>query len=40
MNIEIKKLKDSAILPEYQTTQAAGMDLHACLDEPVTHPVE
>jgi dUTP pyrophosphatase len=36
MNIGIKKLKDSAILPEYQTTQAAGMDLHACIDEPVT----
>lgn len=36
MNIGIKKLKPNAILPEYQTTQAAGMDLHACLDEPVT----
>lgn len=36
MNIAIKKLKESAILPEYQTTQAAGMDLHACLDEPMT----
>lgn len=23
-------------MPEYQTAQAAGMDLHACLDEPVT----
>ncbi len=34
--MHIKKLKDSAILPEYQTAQAAGMDLHACLDEPVT----
>ena len=36
MNIQIKKLKDTAILPEYQTAQAAGMDLHACVDEPVT----
>ena len=36
MNIQIKKLKPNAILPEYQTAQAAGMDLHACLDEPVT----
>lgn len=35
MNIQIKKLKENAILPEYQTAQAAGMDLHACLDEPV-----
>ena len=36
MDIQIKKLKENAILPEYQTAQAAGMDLHACLDEPVT----
>lgn len=35
MNIGIKKLKQTAILPQYQTAQAAGMDLHACLDEPV-----
>jgi len=32
----IRKLKENAILPQYQTAQAAGMDLHACLDEPVT----
>lgn len=30
--IKIVKLNDKAILPEYQTAQAAGMDLHACLD--------
>ena len=36
MNIQIKKLKNNAILPQYQTAQAAGMDVHACLDEPVT----
>ena len=36
VNIQIKKLKSNAILPVYQTAQAAGMDLHACLDEPVT----
>jgi dUTP pyrophosphatase len=36
MNIQIKKLKNEAILPEYQTALAAGMDLHACLDKPVT----
>jgi dUTP pyrophosphatase len=35
VNIAIKKLKSNAILPEYQTAQAAGMDLHACLDESV-----
>jgi dUTP pyrophosphatase len=35
MNITIVKLKDTAILPEYQTKGAAGADIHACLDEPV-----
>lgn len=41
MNVAIKKLKDQAILPEYQTAQAAGMDLHACLDAPMTlEPME
>ncbi len=41
MNIGIKKLKPNAVLPEYQTAQAAGMDLHACVDEPVTlEPME
>lgn len=36
MNIAIQKLKDMAIVPQYQTAQAAGMDLHACLDAAVT----
>lgn len=41
MNVSIKKLKPNAILPAYQTAQAAGMDVHACLDEPVTlQPME
>lgn len=41
MKVQIKKLRESAILPEYQTAQAAGMDLHACLDESVTlEPME
>lgn len=41
MNIQIKKLNENAILPEYQTEQAAGMDLHACLDESiVVRPME
>lgn len=35
MNIAIKKLNDNAVLPSYQTTQAAGMDVAACIDEPV-----
>lgn len=36
MTIDIKKLKPNAIIPQYQTEQAAGMDVHACLDEAVT----
>jgi len=36
MNIPITKLRSSAILPEYQTEHAAGMDLHASIDEPIT----
>lgn len=32
----VKLLKDDAVLPEYQTPGAAGMDLIACLDKPVT----
>jgi dUTP pyrophosphatase len=36
MNIQITKLNEKAILPEYQTAGAAGMDLHACIDEPIT----
>jgi len=33
MNIAIKKLDERALLPEYQTEQAAGMDVVACIDE-------
>jgi len=37
----ITKVKPSAIVPSYQTVHAAGMDLHACLDEPMTlQPME
>ncbi len=35
MKLEIKKLNERAIIPEYQSTEAAGADLHACLDAPV-----
>lgn len=35
IEVKIKKLTDKASLPEYQTCGAAGMDLCACLDEPV-----
>lgn len=41
MNIDVVKLRDDAILPAYQTSGAAGADIHACLDEPVTlQPLE
>lgn len=36
MNIQIKKLRDDAIIPVYQTSGAAGADLHACIDVPIT----
>lgn len=36
MKIEIKKLKENAIVPRYATEHSAGMDLAACIDEPVT----
>lgn len=41
MNIKIVKLKDTALLPEYQTKGASGADIHACIDEPVVlQPME
>lgn len=36
MKIRIQKLDDRAEVPQYQTDGAAGADLHACLDAPVT----
>lgn len=33
MKIRIKKVRDDAILPEYQTSGAAGFDFHACISE-------
>ncbi len=35
LSIKIKKLNPKAILPTYQTEHSAGMDLYACIDEPV-----
>ena len=35
MNIRIKKLHENAELPRYHTAHAAGMDLVACIDEPI-----
>ena len=34
--IRVKRLKDKAILPTYGSEEAAGADLYACLDTPVT----
>ena len=35
-SIRVKKLHENAILPTYGSTEAAGADLYACLEEPVT----
>ena len=35
-SIHVKKLKKEAILPTYGSAEAAGADLYACLDEPIT----
>lgn len=41
MNIEITKLKENVTLPLYQTSGAAGMDIHACLEDAITlQPME
>ena len=32
----VKKLKDKAIMPTYGSTEAAGADLYACIDEPIS----
>ncbi|KKW02194.1 MAG: Deoxyuridine 5'-triphosphate nucleotidohydrolase Dut [Candidatus Saccharibacteria bacterium GW2011_GWC2_48_9] len=35
------KIRETAVLPEYQTTGAAAADVHACLDEPmILQPME
>lgn len=35
-NINIKKLNEKATIPTYGSEYAAGADLYACMDEPVT----
>ena len=35
-NIKIKKLNDNAVIPTRGSEFAAGYDLHACIDSPVT----
>ncbi len=39
LNLQIKKLRPDAILPQAATKLSAGLDLHACIDEPMTLPV-
>lgn len=34
-NVQIKKLNPNAIIPTQGSTEAAGSDLYACIDEPV-----
>ena len=34
--VAVKKVRKNAILPTYGSADAAGADLYACLDEPVT----
>ena len=36
MEIKIKKLKENAKIPKRATSGSAGMDLYACIDEPIT----
>ncbi len=36
MEIKIKKLKVNAKIPKRATSGSAGMDLYACIDEPIT----
>ena len=36
MEIKIKKLKENAKIPKRATNGSAGMDLYACIDEPIT----
>ena len=36
VHVRAKRLRPDAVLPRYQTDGAAGMDLHAALDAPVT----
>ena len=36
LRLRVKRLRESARLPEYMSDGAAGMDLHACLDGPLS----
>lgn len=36
VSIPVKKVRDNAMLPSYGSAGAAGADLYACLDQPIT----
>lgn len=36
MEIKIKKLRENAKIPKRATSGSAGMDLYACIEEPIT----
>lgn len=38
MEIKIKKLNNNAIIPTHGSEYAAGYDLYACIDKPITIP--
>ncbi len=38
MNILVKKLDPKATLPQYQTSEAAGADIYACLEDTMIIP--
>ncbi len=38
VEVQVKFLHDRAVMPAYMTELAAGMDLVACLDEPLSLP--
>jgi dUTP pyrophosphatase len=39
--LQICRLREGAVVPEYATADAAGLDLSACLDDPLTlHPLQ
>ncbi len=36
MELKIRKLREGAKIPQRATSGSAGMDLYACIDEPIT----
>lgn len=34
--MKIKRLNKNAVIPKYNSVEAAGMDLYACIEEPIT----